>query len=222
MRVNRSGGCHVAMRLSRRPVVAVIAAALPVATAFSSSGAATGTGPVASTSSPGAVPTAVAPLTPAAPPSSWREPRPATVYPWLNPLGAPGTLPTVVRGFSPGPYPWSSGHRGVDLLGTRGQAVRAPAVGVVAYVGTVAGVGVLSISHPDGTRSTYQPVRSALSRGDAVAAGLVVATLRLRGSHCAPAACLHWGAIHHDRYVDPMLRLAGAPRLLPLSGRSFG
>ena len=42
-------------------------------------------------------------------------------------------------------------------------------------------------------------------------------TLELPGSHCFPRACLHWGWLEGETYLDP-LRLVGAGpvRLLPL------
>jgi hypothetical protein len=36
--------------------------------------------------------------------------------------------------------------------------------------------------------------------GEAVARGAVVGTLELAGSHCFPAACLHWGWLEGDTY----------------------
>ena len=51
----------------------------------------------------------------------------------------------------------------------------------------------------------------------ASAAGAPIGTLDLVGSHCLPRACLHWGWIEGETYLDP-LRLVGAGpvRLLPL------
>jgi hypothetical protein len=54
--------------------------------------------------------------------------------------------------------------------------------------------------------------------GDRVAAGDVIGALELLGSHCFPTACLHWGWLRGETYLDP-LRLVGDPgpvRLLPL------
>jgi hypothetical protein len=48
-------------------------------------------------------------------------------------------------------------------------------------------------------------------------AGAQIGSLQLAGSHCFPRACLHWGWIEGETYLDP-LRLVGAGpvRLLPL------
>jgi hypothetical protein len=67
------------------------------------------------------------------------------------------------------------------------------------------------------TRTTYEPVAATAQVGDQVAAGARIGLLELAGSHCFPRACLHWGWIQGDTYLDP-LRLVGAGpvRLLPL------
>ena len=124
--------------------------------------------------------------------------------------------PQVVASFAPPTSTWGAGHRGVDLLGTVGQRVRAALPGRVSFVGRIAGRGVVVVDH-GATRTTYEPVSAAVSPGDPVAAGAPLGTLELGGSHCLPRACLHWGWIRGDVYLDP-LRLVGAGpvRLLPL------
>jgi len=124
--------------------------------------------------------------------------------------------PEVVTGFDPPSSPWGSGHRGVDLLGTVGQPVHAALPGVVSFVGSIAGRGVVVVDHGD-TRTTYEPVGPRVAVGDAVRAGARIGALTLPGSHCLPRACLHWGWLRADTYLDP-LRLVGAGpvRLLPL------
>jgi murein DD-endopeptidase MepM/ murein hydrolase activator NlpD len=146
---------------------------------------------------------------------------------WPSPAGAAETDPVgvwplrpepeVVAGFDPPNSPWGSGHRGVDLLGTAGQVVRAALPGRVSFAGVLAGRGVVVVDH-GGTRTTYEPVDTTVSLGAAVEAGDPIGTLALPGSHCLPRACLHWGWIEGtDTYLDP-LRLVGAGpvRLLPL------
>ena len=61
--------------------------------------------------------------------------------------------PEVVHGFDPPSTPWGSGHRGVDLLGNPGQQVRAALAGQVTFAGTLAGRGVVVVSHGT-TRTT--------------------------------------------------------------------
>lgn len=124
--------------------------------------------------------------------------------------------PTVERGFEPPDDPWGAGHRGVDLAGRPGQPVRAALPGRVSWAGVLAGRGVVVVDH-GATRTTYEPVDASVTVGSIVAAGDGLGTLALAGSHCLPRACLHWGWIEGETYLDP-LRLVGAGpvRLLPL------
>lgn len=96
---------------------------------------------------------------------------------------------------------YAAGHRGVDLAGEVGQSVAAGAAGTVSFAGTVAGTATVSVDHGNGWRTTYQPVRAAVSAGTVVAAGEVIGTL-LAG-HC-PRACLHWGLTDGADYADPL------------------
>jgi murein DD-endopeptidase MepM/ murein hydrolase activator NlpD len=124
--------------------------------------------------------------------------------------------PAVEHGFDPPDDPWGAGHRGVDLLGAVGQPVRSALAGRVSWVGVLAGRGVVVVEH-GGTRTTYEPVHATVELGAAVDAGGRLGTLELAGSHCLPRACLHWGWLAGETYLDP-LRLVGAGpvRLLPL------
>jgi murein DD-endopeptidase MepM/ murein hydrolase activator NlpD len=125
--------------------------------------------------------------------------------------------PTVTRPFEPPPRPWLAGHRGVDLAGAPGEQVLAAGAGVVAFAGVVAGVGVLSIDHPDGLRTTYQPVTALVTVGQVVGAGEVVGLLLAGHPGCPVAACLHWGARRGAEYLDPLSLLRTGPvRLYPV------
>jgi murein DD-endopeptidase MepM/ murein hydrolase activator NlpD len=124
--------------------------------------------------------------------------------------------PEVVAGFDPPDDPWGAGHRGVDLLGSVGQPVRSSLPGRVTFAGVLAGRGVIVVDHGP-TRTTYEPVDATVEVGATVAAGVRIGRLSYAGSHCLPRACLHWGWIDGETYLDP-LRLVGAGpiRLLPL------
>jgi murein DD-endopeptidase MepM/ murein hydrolase activator NlpD len=152
---------------------------------------------------------------------------------WPAPaLGTPGDVdpmgawplqprPEVVAGFDPPLDPWGSGHRGVDLLGSAGQQVRAALPGRVTFAGMLAGRGVVVVSHGadshGATRTTYEPVSADVSVGDAVTAGGRLGRLEGFGSHCFPRACLHWGWLRGETYLDPLDLVGGGPvRLLPL------
>lgn len=142
-------------------------------------------------------------------PARAAEPDPAGVWP-LRPE------PEVVAAFDPPSSPYSAGHRGVDLAGASGQRVLAALPGTVSYAGMLAGRGVVVVDHGR-PRTTYQPVRAGVAVGDVVAAGDPIGRLELIGSHCLPRACVHWGWVEGETYLDP-LRLVGAGpvRLLPL------
>ena len=146
------------------------------------------------------------------PPAPVVRPRaPAAPFRWpLSPA------PDVLRRFAVGPHPWSPGHRGVDLGAGAGQHVLAAGAGTVAFAGLVAGRGVVTVAHPGGLRTTYEPLIAWVRAGEEVAAGDELGVLAT-GSHC-PTACLHWGALRGDAYIDPLslLRPAAPPVLLPL------
>lgn len=125
--------------------------------------------------------------------------------------------PEVVRGFEPPPKPWLPGHRGVDLAGSPGQAVLSAADGTVRFAGQLAGRGVVVVSH-GAIRTTYEPLLPSVRAGAAVRAGDPLGRLSGAGSHCPPRACLHWGLLRGDSYIDPLSLLAMSPvRLLPLN-----
>jgi murein DD-endopeptidase MepM/ murein hydrolase activator NlpD len=143
------------------------------------------------------------------------------------PLGTPAIpafvwplagAPVVVGAFDPPAEPWLAGHRGVDLAGTLGQRVYAAGTGTVSFAGRVAGIGVVSITHPGGLRTTYEPVTASVHIGNPVVIGTPIGTIDGRLPHCAPraAACLHWGLIRAGVYLDPLMLLGlGQVRLYP-------
>ena len=125
---------------------------------------------------------------------------------------------SVLRGFSPGPFDWSPGHRGVDLAAPADSPVRAAWTGVVSWVGVIDGTPMISVDHPDGTRTTHQPVVATVAPGQRVSTGEVIG--RLTGTHCVTQSCLHWGVRRGETYLDPLLWLGADPsrvRLLPAS-----
>lgn len=157
-------------------------------------------------------PVAAAPV--AAAPGGPRGQAPGERYGW--PL--PGS-PTVVHDFEPPPHPFGRGHRGVDLAGVPGMPVLAAAAGTVVFAGPVAGRPVVSVHHDGRLRTTYEPVVPIVSPGDRVLAGQRIGTLQAGHPGCEAAACLHWGLLRGDDYLDPLTLLAPGPlRLLPWQG----
>ncbi|MEU9452431.1 M23 family metallopeptidase [Streptomyces sp. NPDC048277] len=151
-------------------------------------------------------------------------PPPATV-PAIGRVWPVGVRPPVLRGWEPPATVYGPGHRGVDLAAAAGEPVRAVAAGRVSYAGKVAGRGVVSVALT-GTdlRTTYEPVTATVKKGDEVAAGEVVGTVEPGGAHCGAGACVHWGLLRGEAYLDPLLLLPpwlldlGPSRLLPVLG----
>lgn len=131
--------------------------------------------------------------------------------------------PNVVRVFDAPSPNWNRGHRGVDLAGTPGQPVYAAAAGTVVFAGELAGRPLVSIAHPGGLRTSYEPVEPSVRVGQLVSAGAVLGELTAGHAGCAATACLHWGAMwgpaSRADYVDPLGLVASTPiRLKPLHG----
>ncbi|MER5210777.1 M23 family metallopeptidase [Streptomyces sp. NPDC002838] len=161
--------------------------------------------------------------------------RPLTVAPTGTDTSVPaigrvwpvGIRPQVVRTWEPPPTPYARGHRGVDLAAVPGTPVRAVAAGRVSFAGQVGGKRVVSVELT-GTgdpplRTTYEPVRASVKKGDEVEVGEMVGTAEPTGSHCT-ARCVHWGLRRGDTYLDPLSLLPpwllrrGPSRLLPVLG----
>jgi len=133
---------------------------------------------------------------------------------------APLSPAVILRGFAAPASAWAPGHRGVDLAARPGQVVYAPADGVIAFAGIVAGKPVISISHGADLRTTYEPVTAVIAAGQSVARGTVIGHVAAGdegGGHCA-GRCVHWGARLAGTYVDP-LRLLRRIVLKPMRRR---
>jgi murein DD-endopeptidase MepM/ murein hydrolase activator NlpD len=112
-------------------------------------------------------------------------------------------------------HEYGPGHRGIDLASAPGSVVHAPADGVVAFRGIVVDRALLTIEHPGGYVSTFEPLTSDLSPGDVVSAGQPIGTVAI-GGH-AVAGTLHLGVRLGGVYINPMLLFGDVPRavLLP-------
>ncbi len=146
--------------------------------------------------------------------------------------------PRVIRPFEKPAQRWSTGHRGVNLaVPENDRRVYAPAPGKVVFSGTVVNRKVLVIAHPDGRRSTFEPMDEALPVGTTVAAGDVIGTIAgaADGNSERPyrrcsTLCLYWGVRQGGargdgsgktaEYINPM-SLLGSKKpsiLLPVPG----
>lgn len=164
---------------------------------------------------PGSVASGHAAIGAAAPQEAQGRGRDSSPFSW--PL-APE--PAVVRPFEAPAGPYGPGHRGADLAAAPEQPALAAADGVVAFAGTVAGRGVVSIDHDGGLRTTYEPLRVALSRGEEVSRGQVIGAVATGHPDCAAPACLHWGVRRGAAYLDPLPLVRADPvlRLKPWDG----
>ena len=78
---------------------------------------------------------------------------------WISPISG---KPHVIHAFIKPSQRWSAGHRGVDLEATEQDQVRAPAPGTIVFSGTVVDRQVVVIEHPNGYRSSFEPVTDPL------------------------------------------------------------
>jgi murein DD-endopeptidase MepM/ murein hydrolase activator NlpD len=155
----------------------------------------------------------ILPLSGAATASAAPAPIAAVTVLWALPLAG---APEVTRPFAPPPSPYAAGHRGVDLAAAPGAPVLAAGAGTVVFAGWVAGRPVVSIDHPGGLRTTYEPVTPTVAAGQVVAPGTPLGVLEVGHAGCPAGACLHWGLRRGGVYLDP-LSLLRPPRvrLLP-------
>lgn len=150
-------------------------------------------------------------------PSAHAAPEGSSDFGWpLSPT------PAVVRRFEPSEKRWLAGHRGVDLAAPSGSTVLAAGSGVINFAGTVAGKPVVSVRHPDGLLTTYEPVTATVSEGAAVTRGSPIGVLEAGHEGCR-SPCLHWGARRgagtSAQYLDPLALLGQIRvRLKPLTG----
>lgn len=146
--------------------------------------------------------------------------------------------PRVIRPFEKPTQRWSAGHRGVDLaVPENDRRVYAPAPGKVVFSGTVVNRKVLVIAHPDGRRSTFEPMDEALPVGTTVAAGEAIGTVAVtaggnseRPYRRCSTPCLYWGVRQGGtrgdgsgktaEYINPMGLLGSKEPsiLLPVPG----
>lgn len=131
---------------------------------------------------------------------------------WVWPVAGPFR---IAEPFVAPAHDYAPGHRGIDLEPMDDQGgfvavVRAPATGIVAFSGDVAGRGILTIDHGDGLVTTLEPIESELVAGSAVARGDDVGVVAV-GGHSTPGT-VHFGVRLDGRYINPMLLLGGVPR----------
>lgn len=137
-------------------------------------------------------------------------------------VGAPWAWPTgtrvVTRGWEAPTDDYGPGHRGIDVPASLGTTAAAVDDGTVSFAGPVGGRHVVTVDHGDGLVSTLDSVTPTVHAGDVVRQGDGLGTVEV--GHCpASSPCLHLGARHDGRYVDPTPYLPAPawPVLLPES-----
>ncbi len=133
----------------------------------------------------------------APPPSGYRPP---VQRPVIDPFRAPAN-------------PYGAGNRGLEYDTRPGDPVRAIGAGVVVFSGLVAGTLHVTVSHPDGLRSSYSFLQAVVAAvGQRVTMGTVLGTAGER---------LHLGARRGARYIDPasLFRRGRAILVRPHRGR---
>ncbi len=114
----------------------------------------------------------------------------------------------VLRPYSLGPDPYAAGqHRGVDVAGSAGDAVRAPAAGVVSFVGVVPSSGRTVTIQTDGYAVSLTHLgETTVAKGATVAEGDAVGVAGQSGEVEWPTPYVHLGirvSSAADGYIDP-------------------
>ncbi|MBT1173436.1 peptidoglycan DD-metalloendopeptidase family protein [Bifidobacterium sp. MA2] len=118
-------------------------------------------------------------------------------------LSWPVDAPVVDDPFDGPDEPWLAGHRGVDLLAGEGDELIAPADGVIAFAGSVAGKRVVSIRTDDDLVLTFEPAVTDLPVGTEVRRNDPFGVVSTGSDHCF-GDCVHWGVRRGRRdYLDP-------------------
>ena len=89
-----------------------------------------------------------------------------------------------------------------------GHAVYAAGAGTVRFAGSVALTPTVSIRHPGGIITTYQPVEPAVVAGQAVSAGQLIGVLT---EPVTGWPGLSWGARFGEVYINPVHLLDRPP-----------
>ncbi|MBH0083052.1 M23 family metallopeptidase [Salinibacterium sp. SWN167] len=136
-----------------------------------------------------------------------------TTTEWDWPVAIPHP---IIRPYIAPETAYSAGHRGIDIGAGTTTEVRAPSAGVVHFAGVVVDRPVLSLRHPGGLITSYEPVTTTLARGDSVQQGEVIG--ELKPGHCS-VACIHFGVRLDGEYVSPLNYLGAIPRAILLPTR---
>jgi murein DD-endopeptidase MepM/ murein hydrolase activator NlpD len=116
---------------------------------------------------------------------------------------------------------YSSGHRGVDYEIEPGEALFAPADGLITVSRVIVNRGVLALRHGNGLVSELEPACSNLDEGSAVRKGQQIAWVCQADEtyieHCPEDVCIHFSLRREGKYLSPLALIGGLnpSRLLP-------
>jgi len=138
---------------------------------------------------------------------------------------APLTKPRLIRAFLQPSEDWSAGHRGVDYLVGKEEAVFSAHSGVVSFAGLVVNRSIVSIRHENGLITSVEPVCPTVSPGQVVTTGELIGITCFQddyASHCGLDPCLHFSMRSDNGYLSPLVKLGGLSpsRLKPWDGLS--
>jgi len=109
----------------------------------------------------------------------------------------------VVRPFDAPDSPWGAGHRGIDLVASKGDRVIAPVSGTIHFSGRVVNRGIITIKTDEGHLVSIEPVVATITSGS-VRAGEPIGTV---GSGHCQGGCLHIGLRVGGEYRSPAAEL---------------
>lgn len=123
---------------------------------------------------------------------------------WSWPTAKPGP---IVKPFMAPKTEYSQGHRGIDLNTKISAGVFSPEDGYVIYSQVLGSRSLVSIEHPNGFRSEFEPVCSSFKKGDSVKRGELVGVVCTPATnyvwHCELPPCLHFSLRSELGYLSP-------------------
>lgn len=111
----------------------------------------------------------------------------------------------LVRIYDAPDDPFAAGHRGVDVGAPQGSLVRASAVGVVSFAGSVAGNRTVTVDHGAGLLTTYSFLGTTLvTKGTPVERGEPIGTVGAGHSGSGAGSHVHLSSRRDGAYFDPL------------------
>lgn len=104
---------------------------------------------------------------------------------------------------------YARGHRGADFQISPDSAILAPESGTVIFSRVLGDRSLISIQHPGGYKTEFEPVCSNFKQGDSVTRGEIIGTFCEPSEnyrwHCEQPPCLHFSIRSSGGYLNPEL-----------------